>query len=120
LFKYGGLVPRFGDDHIVIYGTTGAIYLKGHYGTGPLFIHDGSGWVKHPTPTDIAASVPTEPGETEQCWQVLANLFVRDIEGHAVSSYPTFAQGAQYQQIIDTIRTTSGWVDAPIVLRNED
>lgn len=36
LFKHGGLVPRFGDDHIVFYGTKGAIYIKGHYGSGQL------------------------------------------------------------------------------------
>lgn len=59
-------------------------------------------------------------GHTEQCWQVLVHHFVRDIQGHAVSSHPTFTQGAQYQQIIDTIRTTSGLVDAPIVLTKED
>ena len=36
LFKHGGLVPRFNEDHIVFYGTEGAIYLKGHYGSGQL------------------------------------------------------------------------------------
>jgi predicted dehydrogenase len=111
LFKHGGLVPRFGDDHIVIYGTKGAIYLKGHYGSGPLYIHDGSGWAEQPTPTDIAGSVPAGLGETEQCWQVLANHFVRDIQGHEVPPYPTFAQGALYQEIIDVIRNFEGWAD---------
>jgi predicted dehydrogenase len=36
LFKHGGLVPRFNEDHVVFYGTEGAIYIKGHYGSGQL------------------------------------------------------------------------------------
>jgi len=111
LFKHGGLVPRFHDDHIVIYGTKGAIYLKGHYGSGPLSLHDGTGWAEQPTPADIAASVPAGLGETEQCWHVLAGHFVRDIQGENVPPYPTFAQGSLYQNIIDVIRKSDTWAD---------
>ena len=111
LFKHGGLVPRFNEDHIVIYGTKGALYLKGHYGSGPLSLHDGKGWVELPTPQDIASSAPANLGETEQCWHILADLFVRDISGEAVPPYPTFERGAQYQQIIDVIRASNNWVD---------
>ncbi len=113
LFKHGGLVPRLHDDHIVIYGTEGAIYLKGHYGSGPLLLHDGSEWVEQPTPADLAGTVPEGLGETEQCWHVLADHFIRDMRGEDVRPYPTFAQGAQYQQIIDIIRNAQGWADAP-------
>ncbi len=109
LFKHGGLVPRFHDDHIVIYGTKGAIFLKGHYGTGPLYLHDGADWAEQATPPDLAASVPAGMGETDQFWHVLVDLFVRDIRGEAVSDYPTFAQGALYQTIIDTIRRSETW-----------
>jgi len=111
LFKHGGLVPRFHDDHIVIYGTKGAIYLKGHYGSGLLSLHDGTGWAEQPTPADIAASVPAGLGETEQCWHVLAGHFVRDIQGENVPPYPTFAQGSLYQNIIDVIRKSDTWAD---------
>ncbi|WP_299792575.1 Gfo/Idh/MocA family oxidoreductase [uncultured Marivita sp.] len=111
LFKHGGLVPRFHEDHIAIYGTTGAIYLKGHYGSGALLLHDGSDWTEQTTPEDIAATVPDGLGETEQCWHVLADLFVRDIRGETVPPYPTFAQGAQYQTIIDILRRSGPWVD---------
>ena len=83
LFKHGGLVPRFNDDHVVIYGTKGAIHLEDHYGSG----------------------------ETEQCWNVLANFFMRDIKGNTVPTYRTFAQGALYQNIIDTIRRSDAWAD---------
>ena len=38
MFKHGGLNPRFNDDHIVFYGSKGAIYIKGHYGSGPLYL----------------------------------------------------------------------------------
>lgn len=38
LFKHGGLVRWFHKDHIVFYGTEGAIYIKGHYGSGNLYV----------------------------------------------------------------------------------
>lgn len=111
LFKHGGLVPRFNEDHIAIYGTKGAIYLVGHYGAGPLYLHDGNDWTEVPTPTDIAQSVRQGIGETEQCWEVLADLFLRDIQGQDVAPYPTFAEGSLYQNIIDRLRQSDKWVD---------
>lgn len=111
LFKHGGLVPRFHDDHIVIYGTKGAIYLQGHYGAGAVSLHDGAGWQEVPTPAGIAGAVPAGLGETEQCWHVLTDHFVRDIRGEAVPPYPTFEQGSLYQNIIDVIRRSEAWVD---------
>jgi predicted dehydrogenase len=112
LFKHGGLVPRFHDDHIVFYGTKGAIYIKGHYGSGQLFHYgDDKTWRDLPLPADIAAAVPDVAGETEQCWHTLARLFVRDIRGEATEPYPTFAEGSQYQQIIDLIRKNDNWTD---------
>lgn len=113
LFKHGGLVPRFHEDHVVIYGTDGAIYLKGHYGSGTLFLHNGSDRSERTTPADIAAQVPAGLGETEQCWHVLADRFVRDIQGQGDALYPTFEQGALYQQIIDLVRAGGTWSDAP-------
>ncbi|WP_417209073.1 Gfo/Idh/MocA family protein [Antarctobacter sp.] len=112
LFKHGGLVPRFHDDHIVFYGTKGAIYIKGHYGSGQLY-HWGRDkvWTELALPHDIAAAVPDVQGETEQCWHYLARMFVKDIQGEAVEPYPTFHQGSQYQQIIDLIRRNDNWTD---------
>lgn len=112
LFKHGGLVPRFHDDHIVFYGTKGAIYLKGHYGSGQLS-HYGADkvWVDLPLPADIAATTPDVAGETEQCWHYMIDAFLRDIRGEDVPPYPTFAQGSQYQQIIDLIRRNANWTD---------
>lgn len=111
LFKHGGLVPRFNDDHIVIYGTKGAIYLKGHYGSGALSLHDGTEWIEQKTPTDIVRTAPANLGDTEQCWHILADHFLRDIRGEVVPPYPTFAKGAFYQQIIDETRKSDIWVN---------
>ncbi|WP_136440963.1 Gfo/Idh/MocA family protein [Pacificoceanicola onchidii] len=114
LFKHGGLVPRFEDDHIVFYGTKGAIHLKGHYGSGPLSQYSpASGWTALPLPEDIVEAQPDVTGETEQCWHILARAFVRDIRGEPVPPYPTFREGAQYQRIIDLIRAGASWTDAP-------
>ncbi|MGR3592362.1 MAG: Gfo/Idh/MocA family protein [Limimaricola soesokkakensis] len=111
LFKHGGLVPRFHEDHVVFYGTKGAIYIKGHYGSGQLYLHENKAWRELPLPGDIAAAVPDVRGETEQCWHYLAREFVRDIRGKAVEPYPTFREGSQYQQVIDLIRKNDSWTD---------
>ena len=112
LFKHSGLVPRFHDDHIVIYGTKGAIYLQGHYGSGQLSLHDGTAWAALPLPSDLQGSA-VGIGETEYCWNVLTDLFVRDIKGETVPDYPTFREGALYQNIIDMIRAGGNWSDVP-------
>lgn len=107
LFKHGGLVPRFQDDHVVIYGREGAIFLNGHYGSGPLHLHTKAGWVA-PAPEAV---LPAGMSETAYCWNVLADLFVRDIQGEPVPAYPTFREGCLFQQVIDAIRRSDRWVD---------
>ncbi len=112
LFKHGGLVPRFNDDHIVFYGTEGAIYIKGHYGTGQLCLWDNSKqWQDVSLPDDIGNAMPEAAGDTELCWHYLVQEFVNDINGEPVPPYPTFKEGCQYQQIIDLIRRNDDWND---------
>lgn len=112
LFKHGGLVPRYNDDHIVFYGTTGAIYLKGHYGSGQLS-HYGKDkqWQDLTLPKEISAKMPNVKGDTELCWHYLVNEFIKDIRGEAVEPYPSFKEGSQYQQLIDLIRQSDNWTD---------
>ncbi|MDO6586946.1 Gfo/Idh/MocA family oxidoreductase [Salipiger sp. 1_MG-2023] len=114
LFKHGGLVPRFGDDHIVFYGTKGAVHLKGHYGSGQVSLYGADrDWRALPLPDDIASTLPKVAGETELCWHILARDFVRDLSGEPAAPYPTFREGAQYQQIIDLLRVGAPWISAP-------
>jgi len=112
LFKHGGLVPRFQDDHIVFYGSEGAIHLQGHYGSGALsFYGKDRQWTELALPADIANRVPDVKGDTELCWHYLAREFIQDIKGEKVEPYPTFKEGAQYQQLIDLIRMNNHWTD---------
>lgn len=113
LFKHGGLVPRYHEDHIAIYGTEGALYIKGHYGKGPLYSwHPASkAWQELSTPKDILDNQPDVDGDTERNWQYLARAFVRDIQGKATISYPSFKEGSLYQQIIAIIRNNNNWTD---------
>ncbi|MXU66014.1 Gfo/Idh/MocA family protein [Oceanomicrobium pacificus] len=112
LFKHGGLVPRFREDHIVFYGDAGAIYLEGHYGSGALHLCGPAGdWQDLALPADIAADTPDVTGETEQCWHYLAREFMADIQGRPVAPYPTFRDGCAYQKIIDLIRANANWTD---------
>lgn len=112
LFKHGGLHPRFNEDHIVFYGSKGAIYIKGHYGSGPLYLYGADkSWQELALPEDIKADVPDVAGDTERNWRYLIREFVKDIQGEAVPPYQTFKEGSQYQQIIDLIRQNDHWVD---------
>ncbi|MEG3767358.1 Gfo/Idh/MocA family oxidoreductase [Alteromonas sp. 14N.309.X.WAT.G.H12] len=112
LFKHGGLHPRFNEDHVVIYGSKGAIYIKGHYASGPLYLYDENGqWIETPLPDDIAKNQPEGEGDTERNWRYLIRELVQDIKGEAVAPYQTFKEGAQYQQLIDLIRQNNNWVD---------
>ncbi|MDN3379740.1 MULTISPECIES: Gfo/Idh/MocA family oxidoreductase [unclassified Pseudoalteromonas] len=117
MFKHGGLHPRFNEDHIVFYGSKGAIYIKGHYGAGPLYLYgesnggDAKAWLEQPLPSDIAANIPDVEGDTERNWRYLIREMVSDIEGKEVQPYQTFKEGSQYQQLIDLIRKNDYWVD---------
>lgn len=112
LFRHGGLQPRFNEDHIVFYGSKSAIYIKGHYGSGPLYLYEGEkGWRERPMPKAIAASVPDIDDDTQRNWTYLTREFVKDIQGQPVEHYPTFREGSRYQQIIDLIRRNDRWVD---------
>jgi len=112
LFKHGGLNPRFNEDHIVFYGTKGAIYIKGHYGSGPLYLwNENKKWQEVPLPEDIAGDQPNIEGDTERNWQCLVREFVKDIKGEPFSPYQTFKEGSLYQQLIDMIRKNNNWTD---------
>lgn len=113
LFKHGGLNPRFNEDHIVFYGTKGAIYIKGHYGMGPLYTFNQATktWNELPLPQDIADDQPIAKGDTERNWQYLIRTFVKDIKGENVEPYQTFKEGSLYQQFIDLIRKNDSWTD---------
>ena len=112
MFKHGGLHPRFNEDYIAFYGHKGAIYIKGHYGSGPLYLYgDNKRWEEVTLPADIAADIPDVKGDTERNWRYLIREFVKDIQGETVAPYQTFKEGAQYQQLIDIIRKNDNWVD---------
>lgn len=112
LFKHGGLTPRFNDDHIVFHGSAGSIYIKGHYGAGPLYLWGANKeWQEIPLPQDISASLPSIEDDTQRSWTHLAIQLVKDVQGESVEPYQTFKQGCQYQKIIDVIRQNDNWTD---------
>ena len=112
LFRHGGLTPRFEEDHIVFYGSKGALHIKGHYGSGPLYLYRADKtWEELALPAGIKADVPDVEGDTERNWRYLIREFVKDIQGESVAPYQTFKAGSQYQQLIDIIRTNNNWVD---------
>jgi len=110
LFKHGGLHPRFHEDYIAFYGSRGAIYIKGHYGSGPLFLFADQKWNEIQLPADIVANIPKAEGDTERNWRFLIREFLNDIQGETHSPYQTFAHGAHYQHLIDIIRENESWI----------
>ncbi len=111
LFKHGGLQPKFTDDHLAFYGSEGAIFIKGHYGKGPLYLKKRNGdWEEIPTPADINEMVPDIEDDTLRNWAYLAEKFVKDISGEPFEPYQTFKEGYHYQKIIDVIRASDNWV----------
>jgi predicted dehydrogenase len=121
MFKHGGLHPRFNEDHIVFYGSKGAVYIKGHYGAGPLYLYgenndgDSEERLERKLPADIAADIPNVEGDTERNWRYLIREMVKDIEGQDVPPYQTFKEGSQYQQLIDLIRKNDSWLDVSLL-----
>ncbi len=112
LFKHGGLHPRFNEDYLAFYGDKGAIYIKGHYGSGPLYLYDKNKiWQEVKLPEEISSLIPDVQGDTERNWAYLIREFVKDINGESVAPYQTFKDGALYQQIIDIIRTNDPSLD---------
>lgn len=113
LFKHGGLNPRFNEDHVVFYGAKGAIYIKGHYGSGPLYTWSQADktWSELPLPQDIIDNQPTIKGDTERNWQCLVREFVKDIRGEAFEPYQTFKEGSFYQQLIAIVRKNGNATD---------
>ena len=112
LFKHGGIVPRFNDDYIIFYGSKGAIYIKGHYGGGPLYLSKHQGpWEELAAPDSIKASLPDIEDDTQRNWTHLAIKFVKDINGEPTEAYQSFKEGSRYQHIIELIQTCDPWVD---------
>ena len=113
LFKHGGLNPRFNEDHIVFYGTKGAIYIKGHYGQGPLFTWNQGDkkWTELSLPQAIIDNQPKVKGDTERNWEYLVREFVKDIKGEPFEPYQSFREGSLYQQLIDIVRKNGNWTD---------
>lgn len=112
LFKHGGLNPRYNEDHVVFYGSKGAIYIKGHYGMGPLYTWTkNKTWEEVPTPNVILDNLPKVEGDTERNWECLAREFVKDIKGEPFEYYQSFKEGSLYQQLIDIIRNNNNRTD---------
>ena len=111
MFKHGGLNPKFHENHIVFYGTKGAIFIEGHYGMGPLHVWSNNTWKALPLPKAIVDNQPNVKGDTERNWHYLVREFTKDINGEQVAYYQSFKEGSLYQRLIDLIRKNNNWTD---------
>ena len=115
LFKHGGLHPRFHEDYIAFYGSEGAIYIKGSYAQGPLYLRrrGQDSWKEMPVPALITKALPALEDDTQRNWTQLAREFVADIRGEGDSGYQTFKDGWIFQEVIDAVRSGGGWIEVP-------
>jgi len=111
MFKHSALHPRFGEDHIVIYGEAGSIVMKGCYGQGQFLIYDQTqGWQEQKLPEHIISSIPQITDDTQRNWTSLMLEFTNDIRNLPYKKYQTFEDGARYQAIIDQLRSNNASV----------
>ncbi len=111
MFQHMALQPRFQPDYIAFYGREAAIYIEGHYGQGPLYIHPRRGrWQKHGLPGHITAAQPDIADDTQRNWTILAREFVADICGEGNGRYQTFKDGWIYQEVIEAVRQGRRWL----------
>lgn len=112
IFRHNGLQPHFDHDYIAFYGRDGAIYIKGHYAQGPLFLSQKRGpWQQISLPESISTKLPDIEDDTQRNWTQLAREFIADIRGEGNSGYQTFKDGWVYQEVVDFIRNSDGWLD---------
>jgi predicted dehydrogenase len=114
VFRHAGIQPRFQDDYIAVYGSSGAIFMKGFYAQGPLFLGTRKeGWKELALPRDIVESLPDIEDDTQRNWTQLMKEFVANIRGEGPECYQTFRDGWIYQEAVDAVRAGRGWVEMP-------
>ena len=114
LFRHMGLQPRRHQDYICFFGSSGALHLDEAYAQGACWLRQtGSDWRGVEVPPDITSDLPDIQDDTQRNWTQLAREFVADVRGTGPSSYLTFAEGAHFQEVIDTVRRGAGWTAMP-------
>lgn len=97
-------------DYIAIYGHEGTLHVEGAYMQGAVYLcTDNETWEEHPVPDYIRAELPPEPDHSQRNWDQLAREFVDDILDQGGADYQTFRDGWIYQEVIDIVRSGSGW-----------
>jgi predicted dehydrogenase len=113
-FRHSALPFAKNKDYVAFYGEKGVIHIEGAYAQGDLFLRtSGETWEVQPIPDRILNNLPSEPDHSQRNWDQLAREFVADIQGQGDSGYQTFRDGWIFQEVIDVVRSGSGWT--PIV-----
>ncbi len=94
------------EDHVVIYGTKGALYLGGAYAQYSVRLrkHDSATWTDLEVP---ASKILNVADPVLRNWTELSRRFVADVQGNAAEPYPTFEEGKACQAVIERVRQAS-------------
>ena len=109
-FRHSALPFGKNKDYVAFYGEKGVIHIEGAYAQGDLYLRtSGETWEVQPIPVHITDALPTEPDHSQRNWDQLAREFVADIQWQGDAGYQTFRDGWIYQEVIDVVRSGSGW-----------
>jgi predicted dehydrogenase len=109
-FRHSALRVGKNADYVAFYGENGTLHIEGAYVQGALSLGtSGDGWEELPIPPRVYASLPPEPDHSQRNWDQLAREFVADLRGEGYAGYQTFRDGWIYQEVIDAVRSGSGW-----------
>jgi predicted dehydrogenase len=109
-FRHSALVSSLVENYVAFYGETGTIHIAGAYAQGALhLVRAKNDWEQVPIPPAIEQALPSIKDDAQRNWTQLAREFVGDIRGQGDAGYLKFRDGWIHQQVIDAVRSASGW-----------
>ena len=108
--------PPGETNRLRFYGEQGMLVADGTFAfTGVARMRPGAPEAEPlPVPERLVAQLPhLDDGPLYQNWAALARDFVADVRGEPHQAYPTLRDGWRLQEVIDTIRESTGWHDVP-------
>ena len=113
LFRHSALNNAWINDYTAFYGERGTIHIQGAMFQGSVLLwNGGSTWEERAVPLEIIDALPLESNNDRRNWMTLMAQFVAEIRGQDdFADYPTFADAAVCQAVIDAIRAGDVWQD---------
>ena len=114
LFQTSGASIGEYSSYTAFYGTKGTARINlGESNKILLSTTEQPDWKEMVVPQALVDQLPAIEDHTQRDWNQLAREFVANIQGHEYMGYPTFYDGWIASEVIDSVRSSSGWVTIP-------